>query len=238
MANQWFRFKQFTIRQDQCAMKVGTDGVILGAWTGLKDTASALDIGTGTGLLAMMLAQRSAGLMIDAIEIDPSAALQAAKNVADSVFAGRIRVQHADFRKFAPKPGNSYDLVICNPPYFDSSYKSGRASRTLARHADTLNPGMLFSGAATLLNERGRISIILPSGQAASAIEHAGLHGLFPGRMLEVIPVPGAAPKRLCLEFSRVNAAPATQSLVVESGGRHGYSDAYRALTKDFYLAF
>lgn len=238
MANQWFRFKQFTIRQDQCAMKVGTDAVILGAWTAVDGALSALDIGTGTGLLALMLAQRSAELTIDAIEIDPAAAGQAAANVAASLFAGRIRVWQCDFRTFDIGAGGSYDLVICNPPYFNKSFKPGEISRTLARHADTLDLSLLFSGAAKALSESGRISIILPSGQAATAKKQARLHGLYPARIMEVLPVPGASPKRHCMEFSRVDVAPALGSVVIEERGRHGYSDTYRELVREFYLDF
>jgi tRNA1Val (adenine37-N6)-methyltransferase len=236
MANQWFRFKQFTIRQDQCAMKVGTDGVILGAWTAVEGAERALDIGTGTGLLALMLAQRSAELTIDAIEIDPAAAGQAAANVAASLYAGRIRVRQCDFRTFDVGAGGSYDLVICNPPFFNKSFKPGEITRTLARHTDTLDLPLLFSGAAGLLSQQGRISIILPSGQASYANDLARQHGFYPARIMEIFSVPSSAPRRHCMEFSRVNLAPVLQSIVIEEQGRHGYSDAYRELTRDFYL--
>jgi len=236
MANQWFRCKQFMIRQDQCAMKVGTDGVILGAWTAVEGASLALDIGTGTGLLALMLAQRSPGLMIDAIEIDPAAREQAAGNVKDSVFAGRIRVLQADFRSFQPANGTSYDLVICNPPYFNRAFKASGAGRTLARHADALDLGGIFSRADQMVSEKGRISIIIPSDQVPGALKIAGKQGFYPERILEVHPVPGAAPKRHCLEFTRSSSSPRVCSLVIEEHGRHGYSDAYRELTKDFYL--
>lgn len=259
-------------------MKVGTDGVILGAWTEVgspgkpmeeRDSARkvpessprekspstekpniipaapgnhpeevwrALDVGTGTGLLALMLAQRSDRLLIDAIEIDPAAAQQAAENVAGSVFADRIRVQQGDFRDFDPGPEVHYDLVICNPPYFSHSRKTADTGRNLARHSDSLDLARLFSGAAKLLSKYGKISIIVPSDQASSAKDLAGSHGLFPERILEVMPVPGAVPKRHCLQFSRSRRTPVAASIVIEEYGRQGYSDAYRALTKDFYL--
>lgn len=236
MANQWFRCKQFLIRQDQCAMKVGTDGVILGAWTTVEGAALALDIGTGTGLLALMLAQRSPDIMIDAIEIDPAAMAQAAGNVKDSVFAGRIRVLQADFQSFQPASGTSYDLVICNPPYFNRAFKAAGAGRNLARHTDALDLAGIFNRADQLVDEKGRISIIVPSDQAPGAMEIAGEQGFYPERILEVHPVPGAAPKRHCLEFTRRSTSPHVCSLVIEEHGRHGYSDAYRELTKDFYL--
>ena len=236
MANQWFRFKQFTIRQDQCAMKVGTDGVILGAWTDIEDAGRALDIGTGTGLLALMLAQRSQKLIIDAIEIDPAAARQAAENVAGSVYAERISVRESDFRDFDPEAGVQYDLVICNPPYFNRSFKAAGNGRTLARHSDTLDLEVLFGRAARLLRPTGRISMILPSDQVESAKEIAGMQHFYPERILGIRPVPGAAPKRYCLAFTRKKSTPEVRSLVIEEHGRHGYSDAYRELTRDFYL--
>jgi tRNA1Val (adenine37-N6)-methyltransferase len=236
MANQWFRFKQFTIRQDRCAMKVGTDGVILGAWATVEGSGRALDIGTGTGLLALMLAQRSQRLLIDAIEIDPAAAQQAAENVAGSVYAERISVRLSDFRDFDPEAGVGYDLVICNPPYFNRSFKAMGNGRTLARHSDTLDLEVLFGRVGRLLRPTGRISMIIPSGQVEFAKEIAGEHHFHPERILEILPVPGAAPKRHCLAFTRNKTTPEYQSMVIEEHGRHGYSDAYRELTKEFYL--
>lgn len=247
------------IRQERCAMKVGTDGVILGAWTsarmpgknpgtpgmipGADNDAGApgmkgraLDVGTGTGLLALMLAQRWPELEIDAIELDAAAAQQAAENVAASDFGSRIRVQHADFRDFDPGPGVNYDLVICNPPYFNRSRKAAGAGRSMARHSDTLDLERLFSGAVKILNATGTLSIIFPSDQFVSARELAGKHGLFPARILEIRPVPGAAPMRHCVQFWRRKGTPAMRSIVIEDHGRHGYSDAYRELTKAFYL--
>ncbi len=236
MANQWFRFKQFTIRQDQCAMKVGTDGVILGAWAKAEDARRALDVGTGTGLLALMLAQRSQGLFIDAIEIDPAAARQAAENVAGSAYAERISVRLSDFRDFDPEAGVKYDLVICNPPYFNRSFKATEDVRTLARHDDTLGLEVLFSRAAQLLRPTGKISMIIPSEQLEVAKQEALVQHFYPERILEIRPVPGAATKRHCLAFTRKKSTPEVQYLVIEEHGRHGYSDAYRELTKEFYL--
>lgn len=292
MANDWFRFKQFMIRQDQCAMKVGTDGVILGAWTAVGvdgklpgetgpsaanqlsfageqehpadhrlppvaesaciseepgihrgmsrlkagKVTRALDIGTGTGLLALMLAQRLEYLEIDAIELDPAAAEQAAANVAASDFADRIRVQQADFREFHPGGVVLYDLVICNPPYFSHSQKAAGASRRLARHSDTLELETLFGGTVRVLSQAGSLSIIIPSDQFSGAKALAGMHGLFPARILEVRPVPGAPPRRHCIQFTRAHVTPAVQSIVIEEHGRHGYSADYRELTKTFYL--
>jgi tRNA1Val (adenine37-N6)-methyltransferase len=237
MSNQWFKFKQFTISQDRCAMKVGTDGVILGAWTAIDGAARALDIGTGTGLLALMLAQRSELLTIDALELDRDTALQAAQNVAGSRFHDRITVINEDFRTYDPGEDVLYDLLICNPPYFIASKKPFNRERSLARHTDTLGLNDLFTGSAELLSMHGRLSIIVPAEGYAGAVEEAGQAGLHPARMLYVHPLPGANPKRVCIEFHRKEQALATERIVLETGQRHAWTEDYRLLTKEFYLA-
>lgn len=238
MSNQWFKFKQFTIRQDRCAMKVGTDGVILGAWTAIDGAERVLDIGTGTGLLALMLAQRSEMPTIDALELDRDAAMQAEQNVAGSKFHDRITVINEDFRTYDPGKDVLYDLVICNPPYFIASKKPFNRERSLARHADTLGLNNLFTGSAELLSMLGRLSIIVPAEGYAGAVEEAGQAGLHPARILYVHPLPGADPKRVCIEFSRRAQSPVTGNIVLETGQRHAWTEDYRLLTRDFYLAF
>ena len=238
MANQWFKFRQFIIKQDLCAMKVGTDGVILGAWTNVTDSKRALDIGTGTGLLALMLAQRSDFLTIDAIELDPGAARQAEENVAGSGFNERITVRHADFRTFNPGHGISYDLVICNPPYFSGSKLPGSRERGMARHSDTLTTEDIFTGSSRLLDKKCRLSIIVPAENAGIIIKEAQKAGLYPIRQLLIHPFPGVYPKRICIEFSREVQEPVTETITIEQGPRHAWTDEYRKLTCDFYLAF
>lgn len=238
MSNQWFRFKQFTIRQDRCAMKVGTDGVILGAWTVVDGAVSVLDIGTGTGLLALMLAQRSEILTVNALELDRDAAVQAAQNVAGSRFHDRITVLNVDFREFDPGRELYYDLVICNPPYFIASQKPVNRERSLARHTETLSLSDIFTGSAGLLSARGRLSMIIPAEGYARAAEEAGQAGLHPARILYVHPLPNAEPKRICIEFSRKEQALVTEKMVLETGERHAWTENYRLLTRDFYLAF
>jgi tRNA1Val (adenine37-N6)-methyltransferase len=237
MSNQWFKFKQFTIRQDRCAMKVGTDGVILGAWTAIDGATRALDIGTGTGLLALMLAQRSELLTIDALELDRATALQAVQNVAGSRFHDRISVQNRDFRTYGPGKDGFYDLVISNPPYFVASKRPSNRERSLARHADTLGLNDLFIGSAGLLSTHGRLSIIVPAEGYSGAVEEAGQAGLHPARIMYVHPLPGVDPKRVCIEFSRRTQDPVTGNIVLETGQRHVWTEDYRLLTKDFYLA-
>lgn len=237
MSNQWFKFKQFTIRQDRCAMKVGTDGVILGAWTAVDGAVRVLDIGTGTGLLALMLAQRSELLTVNALELDRNAALQAEQNVDGSRFHDRIMVLNEDFREYDPGRGCFYDLVICNPPYFSASKKPVNRERGLARHADTLSLEDIFTGSASLLSACGRLSIIVPAEGYARAVEEAGQAGLYPARTLYVHPLPDAVPKRVCIEFSKKVHALVTEKIVLETGRRHAWTEDYRLLTKDYYLA-
>lgn len=236
MANDWFRFKKFTIKQERCAMKVGTDGVLLGAWTNIQEVRRALDIGTGTGLLALMLAQRSSSIRVDAIEIDAEAASQAGQNFNESCFASQIRVINEDFNHFHKQVADKYDLIICNPPYFSRSMKPGTEGRLLARHSEKLTVEQLLSGVRNLLMPDGRLSIILPSDQCEQVIDRALRENLFPVRILSVIPIPGRAPKRTCIEFSMVKMQCKEESLVIEGGGRHQYSDKYIRLTEDFYL--
>ena len=137
MSNPFFQFKQFTIRHDKCAMKVGTDGVLLGAWAGTESCSRILDVGTGTGLIALMLAQRSKAV-VDAIDIDADACLQAQENAESSLFAGRINVFHSDLADFAQASTHLYGLIVSNPPYFVDSLKCPNLQRNTARHTDTL----------------------------------------------------------------------------------------------------
>ena len=236
MANQWFKFKNFIICQDKCAMKVGTDGVILGAWADMNGATKVLDIGTGTGLLALMIAQRSQVSKIDALEIDKIAAEQALQNIMGSNFAGQIDVINIDFRNYYPGCNKTYDLIICNPPYFDKSKKPIDNSRVLARHTESLSLENILEGAKHILSQRGRLSLILPAGHYVDLCKMALLFNLFPSRILHVIPTPGKPAKRICLELKFNRGECVSDSIIIEENGRHSYSDAYKHLTQDFYL--
>lgn len=239
MGNQWFRFKQFEIQQDQCAMKVGTDGVILGAWTNLENTTRALDIGTGTGLLALMLAQREPSLVLDAIEIETECAAQAGLNFKNSRFSAKITAHEISFREFCKDPASKhYDLIICNPPYFSESFRAPDPGRSLARHDDTLSLEDLLEGSVPLLGLKGRISLVIPSGNVEKCLDLAAAHALFPQRLLHIKPTPEKAEIRTCIEFGYASTTAIHESLVIEEAGRHNYSEGYKTLTKDFYLNF
>ena len=164
MRNQFFKFKQFSVNQDNCAMKVGTDGVLLGAWCDVESAKMVLDIGTGTGLIALMIAQRTDCALIDAVEIDKSAYVQASGNFKDSRWCGRIGVFNLDFKQYVDECNTKYDLIVSNPPYFENSLKSSNLERTMARHTDSLSFDELLHGASMLLSESGIISLIVPNG--------------------------------------------------------------------------
>ena len=232
MSNPYFSFKQFTIYHDRCAMKVGTDGVLLGAWAAVDPCESALDVGTGTGLIAIMLAQRS-GARITAIDVDEVAVEQAKENVARTPWNERIEVVLQDVTQYAPD--KRFDVVVSNPPYFIDSLQCPDSRRTTARHSDGLTIESLFSQVEKLLAEKGRFSLILPAEQLPLCVEAAQRNGLYLSRYTAVITRPGLAPKRALMEFQREKVDTLTDELVVELE-RHVYSKAYTALTKDFYL--
>ncbi len=235
MANTYFKFKQFTIHQDKCAMKVGTDGVLLGAWANCSDTKNVLDIGTGTGLIALMIAQRS-NAVIDAIEIDEEACLQAHENFHKSPWENRIRLIHQSFQDFVHETDKSYDLIVTNPPYFQNSLVAPDDQRTKARHNRNLELYDIIDGAEKLLSENGTLSIILPYVEGVLFIAKAAEHGLYCVRQTNVIPKPKAPVKRLLLEFKRQKKTFVDQDLIIELENRHEYSDNYKSLTRDFYL--
>lgn len=216
-------------------MKVGTDGVLLGAWASVDSCSTILDVGTGTGLIALMLAQRSNAL-IDAIDIDRDAFLQATENVAASPFADRIRIYHSPFVDFAANTQHTYDLIVSNPPYFVQSLKSPDDKKNLARHTDTLPLSVLLFESKALLNANGRIAIILPA-QLEKDVKHiADENALHILKTTEVIPTPDAPPKRLLVELSANASAPGISDSILIEEARHQYSPAYIALTKAFYL--
>jgi tRNA1Val (adenine37-N6)-methyltransferase len=235
MPNDYFQFKQFNIQQDKCAMKVGTDGVLLGAWVSAESCNAILDVGTGTGLIALMLAQRSQA-RIDAIDIDGDAIGQASQNISSSVFAGRIQAYHISFEEYVIKACRKYDLIVSNPPYFADSLKSPNTKKNLARHTDTLPLSLLLSGSKPLLAPDGRIALILPCQRENELKETVGENKLHIIRKTEVIPLSNASPKRLLIELSaNLSTNCLFDTLVIEEG-RHQYTAGYIRLTKDFYL--
>lgn len=216
-------------------MKVGTDGVLLGAWASVDEVTRVLDIGTGTGLIALMLAQRSEA-SVDAIDIDEGAYSQALDNVNSSPFAERIRLYHAPLSRFALSSIGGYDLIVSNPPYFTDSLKSPDKSRSLARHDDSLTLDELFRLSIPLLTPSGRLALVLPFDKLKELEELSSINHLSILRQTHVCPTPDSAPKRLLVELSRQSLpTPPADRLIIELA-RHQYSEGYIEMTKGFYL--
>lgn len=236
MKKSGFQFKQFSVYQDRCAMKVGTDGVLLGAWVDVANAKNTLDIGTGTGLIALMMAQRSVSTLITAIEIDSEAACQATENVLNSPWKDRIEVVNADLLDF--NCSKRYDVIVSNPPYFSQSLQSPDKQRTLARHNDHLTYSALIQKVATLLSENGRFSVIIPYDHKDEFIQLASQSRLYLQRIVAVKTTPTSVFRRVLLEFSFVESIVEqlkVEELLIERE-RHQYSTEYINLTKDFYL--
>ncbi|MEZ4858428.1 MAG: methyltransferase [Flavobacteriaceae bacterium] len=231
-----FQFKQFSVLQDRCAMKIGTDGVLLGAWVCLqKNPKSILDIGAGTGIIALQLAQRSTATTIDAVEIDDDAFEQCAENFETSPWADRLFCYHASIQEFASEIEEKYDLIISNPPFYREDYKTENEARDTARFEDALPFQHLIVCAAHLLSESGTFAVILPKKEVDSFIALASENQLFPKRICEVKGTPSSTIKRVLVEFSFRKLDPKNETLTIEVS-RHQYTPEYKQLVKDFYL--
>jgi len=237
MANNYFKFKQFTIIQNKAAMKVGTDGVLLGAWASCSEAKLALDIGCGTGLIALMLAQRS-NANIDAIDIEEKATVEARINAEASIWTNRVNVIQTSIQDFSIKSNKKYDLIVSNPPFFENSLKAESSERSTARHTDTLATSDLFLAAKKLLAAHGKFSVIIPVDNLEPYLEISNSYGFFCKRMLWVKPTPTKLAKRVLIEFSFDKHELREDVLVLEKYGRHKYSEEYIELTKEFYLNF
>ncbi len=234
--NKPFKFKQFTIHQERCAMKIGTDAVLLGAWTSLESNPYAiLDIGAGTGVLALMLAQRSAADVIDAIEIDDEAYEQCVDNFESSEWADRLFCYHASLDEFAHEIDEQYDLIISNPPFYSEDYKSENAKRDIARFQDAMPFRHLIESVSKLLSLEGVFSVIIPFTEEKNFIVLASKEQLYPKRILRVKGTPSSDFKRSLIEFSSLELKADISELIIEIT-RHEYTQDYIALTKDFYF--
>ena len=235
MANGYFQFRQFTVHQQHCAMKVGTDGTLLGAWARVSEgSCRVLDIGTGTGLIALMMAQRYPEALVTAIDIDESAVLQAQENVSASPFADRINVLKADVLTFDDT--EKFDSIVCNPPFFEDSLTCPNPQRTEARHTVTLGYRQLMESAFRLLRNDGRFSVIIPADCRARLESEAHLRGFFISRLCSIQTTPSKAPKRYMIELTKqpVNEIDITNGILETSPQKR--SDWYHELTKEFYI--
>lgn len=237
MANQFFDFKQFRVNQRYSSFKVGTDGVLLGAWACTMDGGEALDIGTGTGLLAMMIAQRSS-MSVTAIEPDKQSAEEASENVKNSRWSQRVRVVNSSLQDYMASTDKKYDLVITNPPFFSGSVLNPDLRISGARHDLTLSSEDILVASSALLRSEGKLSLVLPYAEGNLFIALASAHGFYCNRLTRVKPLPSKPVRRLLMEFSRIKETLKADYLTIEKGNRHEYSPEYIELTKDFYLEF
>ncbi len=232
-----FHFKQFSIIQDRCAMKVGTDGVLLGAWAKMPQGGqAALDIGTGTGVIALMLAQRFVGAKVKGIDIEETAAKQAKENFRASVFALRLSVQQVALQDF--QTDEKFDCIVSNPPFFTNGILPENKERQLARHFTEFSLELLFDKVSILLAEQGIFSIIMPISEKEDILEVAKDNGLYCQESCVVYPNPDKATKRVLLSFSFRESKSVHSNLTIETNIRHRYTSEYKELLKDFYLAF
>jgi tRNA1Val (adenine37-N6)-methyltransferase len=241
MGRDVFTFKQFEIKQNKCAMKVGTDAVLLGSWCNLPEKGNTLDIGTGTGIIALMAAQRSC-TFIDAIEIDEDAYRQASENCHNSKWKDRVQVHHISFQRFVPSVLKQYDVIISNPPYFSNSLKAASEPRTMARHTHTLSFEELVDGIAQLLKKDGLFATILPLKEASDLLAIAKRYGLYLNKKMSVKTTISKPAKRVLMEFCFTKSPPQEETLIIENepdGSKikiRSYSNEYKHLTQDFYI--
>lgn len=231
-----FKFKKFEVDQQGCAMKINTDGVLLGAIAVQQQACSILDIGTGTGVIAMMLAQRFAEAKVDAVEIDPPAAAAAEKNFIHSPFADRMTAYPLAFEKFTAAV--KYDLIVSNPPYFINDLKNPEKRKELARHADEDFFDLLMRKAASILSSNGSLWMILPVKQAERVRVNAVLYSLYPAHIVHVYSDKSKPAFRqiICLGFNAVKPLKEEHVYIYEAQAE--YTGQYKQLLKDFFLAF
>ena len=234
-----FKFKEFSIHQDKTAMKIGTDAVLLGAWVFLENEIdSILDVGSGTGIIALMLAQRSFALIIDAVEIDNDEYEQTVTNFENSNWGDRLYCYHSSFQNFADEiaeEDETYDLIISNPPFYTDEFESKNDARNKARFTTSLSFNELLKGVSKILSKKGKFAVIIPFKEEQGFVKLAKENNLFLNRVCHVKGNPSSAFKRSLLEFSFEDKKLIKENLTIEIK-RHQYTDEYINLTKDFYL--
>ena len=216
-------------------MKVNTDGVLLGAWTNLEGVNSVLDIGTGTGLIALMIAQRC-NAQITGVEIEENAAEEAFENVQNSKWVNRIIIQNTSFQQFTERAKSKFDLIISNPPFFTNSVKNINPHLSIARHNHLLPFADIIAGTVKLLTKSGKLSLILPFENANEFVKNASLNGLHLSRLTEVKPFPDKLSNRCLLEFGTKNTNFEKSQISVFSEVKNEYSAEFKKLAADFYL--
>jgi len=231
-----FQFKQFSVVQSDCTMMVGTDGVLLGAWADTKDAAKVLDIGTGTGLIALMLAQRLPKAEVHAVEISAEATELAQQNISATSWKERMKVFNMPVQDFARMTDHKYDLIISNPPFFSGGTFSKKEDKNVARHTVRLPNGDLLNAVRRILSKSGRFAVILPYLEGLRFEEMAQQYHFYLTKKTEVLPIADKPVERLLMEFAYEEAPIVEETLVIETDVRHEYTAEYIGLTKDFYL--
>jgi len=226
-----FKFKEFSIIQEKSAMKVGTDGVLLGCWVACEKANNILDIGCGTGLITLILGQRNLNSNVTGIEIDEIASQEAQENISNSDWEERIEIKHTSLQQFAPYL--KFDLIVSNPPFFPQN--KSQQSRDIARHTNTLSFEELIDNAAKLLAENGILSVVIPNNSEEYFCKIAAVYNLHCNRVCYVKGNETSQVKRVMMEFSFIKTAILTEHLTIETS-RHNYTDKYIQLCKDFYL--
>lgn len=238
MSNDTFEFKKFKIKQDKCAMRVSTDAVLLGAWVIPNGSTSILDIGTGTGVIALMLAQKT-NARITAIDIDKESTDQARLNVAESIYSSKVDVIHSSFQDLVKTCSQKFNLIVTNPPYFIDSLKNSNETRSTARHTDLLSFEDLLNGVKKLLDQKGKFCLILPKNEASLFREMAQGKGLYLSKLLRIrTRMEKDSEKRHLMQFEFKESEFSESTLVIESDSHRNYTQEYKDLTKDYYLKF
>jgi tRNA1Val (adenine37-N6)-methyltransferase len=237
MSNNFFTFKQFNIQQERSVFKVGTDGVLLGACADLAGAERLLDIGTGTGLIAIMAAQRC-GADIVAIEPDENSYTEACANAEACKWNKRIIVRNSGFREYFTGNTEKFNIIITNPPYFRDSLKNPDADKSATRHTDSLSSNDILEGAGKILTAEGSLQIILPYAEGSLFIAEASQYGFYCNRIIKIKAVPTGEIKRLIMKFERTRKPLRENFLTIETGTRHNYTEEYMEITREFYLGF
>lgn len=231
-----FKLKQFSVNQAGAAMKIGTDGILLGAWASLDHKPeSILDLGAGTGIIALQMAQRSFATTIEAVEIDDAAFEQCSENFENSPWADRLYCYHASVQEFASEIDDKYHLIVSNPPFFNTGTSTGNKARDTARFNDALPFEHLMVCATHLLSAEGIFAVVIPKESEEELLRLGEKSGLYPKRICSVSGNPNTQPKRSLIEFWTQQNTPILESLIIETA-RHQYTEDYKNLVKDFYL--
>jgi tRNA1Val (adenine37-N6)-methyltransferase len=235
MSNSYFNFKQFTIYQNKAAFKVGTDGVLMGACADITGVRRILDIGSGTGVIAIILSQRSNADVV-AIEPDYESFNQCLENVANCRWKERIRVENKTLQDYYSD--EKFDLIVTNPPYFSDSLKNQDPRKSSSRHNDSLSNDELLENVSRLLAESGRFQLIMPYAEGNILIAEASVYGLYCSSILKIRPLPNSEIRRLILTFTRQKLRATEKFMTIENGRRHEFTEEYIELTKEFYVKF